>query len=69
MEQPADIRTDPAQECQELMGALSDHVSMLRERAARGDDEAGSVLTTIRDTLYSELMVVRGLEHGSSSGV
>ena len=60
-DKPSIADTCPAHECPELMGAISDHVCQLRERAARGDDQAVSLLETVRDTLYTELITVRGL--------
>lgn len=47
------IHPDPAQEAQEWLGRLSDRVSELRARDARGDDEAFMDLEALRDELAS----------------
>lgn len=47
------IHPDAAQEAQEWLGRLSDRVSELRARDARGDDEAYLDLEALRDELVA----------------
>jgi hypothetical protein len=41
------------QETQELLGMLSDAVTVLAAKASRGDDDAQSVLRQIRDEIHT----------------
>lgn len=50
------------QETQELLGMLSDAVSELAAKDARGDDDAQEMLRVVRDEAYSLLADVRTVE-------
>lgn len=50
-----EIKTDAAQESQELLDCMSDMVTQLRAKSARGCDESAALLEALRDDLYTLL--------------
>jgi hypothetical protein len=56
---PQRIEPSPAQEAQEVLGMLSEMVSGLALRAARGDDNALEAIKLVRDEAHTLVADVR----------